>query len=773
MAGIVDNVDDLIGRAIEKQSRGNLLEASVLFTKTLKLQPSNAVALYSLAAIELNQGNVTQGLALAQRCLDAAPASHLSAYIYGAALKANRRLDEALASFDRALTLNPTYVDALIEKGNIYVEKKDYFQSLAQFEKVLTIDPTHVLAQRNRAGLLEGLKGHVQDLSQMTLRGLELQGAGDIAGAQEIFLQILRTQETHFVSLYSLAAMCLNQGRVDEGLHYAELSMKSDPTSCYGWYITGCALKAARRFHDAIKHLDHALTLNPVYKEALMEKGIVYGELKEYVQALLQFNQILQIDPESKLALVNLATSLTILKRHDEGSQFFARLLSIDPEHEYALGAMVHARLHSCNWTDYDVNCQRIIQGVRDGKRVCRSLAFLAISDSPKDQLDCSRMFMTQAYPLKEEQLWKGERYNHTKIRIGYLSPDLREHPVGHLMAGVFEAHDKTRYEIHSFSLGVNDNSVLRKRFIDASEQFVDVRGKASREIAQIIRNAEIDILVDLAGPTMDAQPDILGFRPAPIQVAYLGYPGTSATPYVDFILGDETVTPEKDWPFYTEKVINLPGCYLPTDSKVKIADRTPTRAEMSLPEEGFVFCSFNHDYKISPSVFNSWMNMLKRVEKSVLWLMKLNEAAEGNLRKEAIARGVDPNRLIFATRVPAIEDHLARYRLAGIFLDTTPYNAHTTASDALRSGLPVVTITGHSFQSRVATSILNTIGMPHLSKATLQEYEDFAVEMALNPDRLSALKAELNEKIATAPIYDTVLTTRRIESAYDKMLSW
>ena len=764
------DIDQLTAQGVQLQATGNIDGAIALYRQVLEAQPAQPAVLYSMAAIYLNHGRTVEGLDFAKRCLAAASPSPLAWYIHGVALRAARRFDEALLNFDHALALNPNYVEALIEKGAIYFESQDQAQALAQFEKVLLIDPSHGVAASNKASLISALPAQAAAFTPEILRALALQNAGEIEAAKAVFLDALAADKQHFVALYSLTAISLNQGKIDEGLDYGQSCLSSNPTSAFAWYICGCALKAHRRFEEALKHLDRALELQGDYKEVFIEKGIIYGELKEYIQSVIQFNNVLGVDPVHKLALVNLATSLTIIKRHDEGSQFFARLLSIDPDHEYALGSMTHARLHCCNWTDFYANREALIEGVGKGKRSCRPLAFLAISDSPEDQLICSRVFTEQAYALRDEQFWTGEKYNHTKIRVGYVSPDLREHPVGHLMAGVFEHHDTEKFEIYSFSLGNDDGSSLRSRFVAASEKFIHVRGKSSREIAEIIRAEEIDVLVDLAGPTMDAQPDVFAYRPAPIQVGYLGYPGTSGASYIDYILADETVIPEANRKFYSEEVIPLPGCYLPTDSKLTIAKETPTRAEMNLPAEGFVFCSFNHDYKINPDNFGAWMRILLRVENSVMWLMKLNDSAEANLRKEAEARGVDPARLIFATRVPSVEAHLARYRLAGLFLDTYPYNAHTTASDAIRAGLPVVTVAGNSFQSRVATSIVNTIGMPGLSKATFQEYEDFAVEMASSPDKLKSLKAELQVKISSAPIFDTRLTTERIEAAFTLM---
>jgi predicted O-linked N-acetylglucosamine transferase (SPINDLY family) len=477
----------------------------------------------------------------------------------------------------------------------------------------------------------------------------------------------------------------------------------------------------------------------------------VYGEQKRYAESLVAFNNVLNKQPTHSQALNNAATLLSILSQHADSARLYAQLVQHHPNFDYALGALSHARLHCCDWTEFEKLRSRLFEGVRAGNRVCRQLPFLAISDSPADQLNCARIVSQHCYPKSTTSLWQGERYNHPKLRIGYISPDFREHPVGHLLAGVFEHHRKEEMEYYAFSLGVDDGSSLRKRFIAAVDHFVEVRGKTSLEIAQIIRDAEIDVLIDLAGPTMDAQPDIFAYRPAPVQMIYLGYPGTSGAGYMDYIIADQNVIPLEDQKFYTEKVLYVPGCYLPTDPKLVISERTPTREEMRLPAEGFVFCSFNHDYKINPPMFDVWMRILKRVPGSVLWLMKLHNTAEENLRKEAEKRGVDGSRLIFAVRVPSVSDHLARYRLAGLFLDTTPYNAHSTATDALRAGVPVLTLEGRSFQSRVATSVLRTVGLPELVMPTLDAYEDDAVRLAHDPAAAISLRDRVRARVESA----------------------
>jgi predicted O-linked N-acetylglucosamine transferase (SPINDLY family) len=761
------SVEEYLALGIQKQGTGDLGGAVSFFEKALDVMPNHPAALYSLAAIQLNQGKTKEALGHAERCVYANLFSALAWYIFSASLLANGRPLEALGASSKALELESRHIETMLLRGSIFLSLDHKEQALAEYEKVLLLDPQNATAQKNRAFFQAAAAQKLQEAQELAYQGITLQAAGDLAGSKASLQKALNIHPENFAALYSLAVVSLTLGEFQEGLAFAENCVRYHEGSAMSWYIRGCALKMSHRFQDAIKDLDRALELSPAYKEAHSEKGLACAELDNYVQALLEFNEVLKIEPENKTALSNAAMILTMLKKNEEASQFYAKLLSVDPNYEYALGSLVHARLHTCDWTDFTQNLERIIKGVRANQRVCRPLAFLALSDSPSDQLACTKLFMSISYPPRNESNWKKTPYTHDKLRIGYLSPDLREHPVGHLMAGVFEHHDKSKFEVYSFSLGVNDNSQLRSRFMAASSHFFDVRGQTAPQIAKFIAEQEIDVLIDLAGPTADARPDVLSYHPAPVQVAYLGYAGTTGAPYIDYLIADQTVIPEDYKPHYSEKVLNLPGCYLPTDPEVTISERTPTRAEMSLPENGFVFCSFNHNHKIIPPIFDSWMRILIQVPYSVLWLMKSSPEAEANLRKEAQRRGLSGERLVFAGRIPSISDHLARYRIPGLFLDTSPYNAHSTATDVLRAGLPVLTLEGNSFQSRVATSIVRSIGMPELAVRTLKEYEAFAIDVGNSPEKAATLRSRVEEQVKASESFNPKLKTKALERLY------
>ena len=404
---------------------------------------------------------------------------------------------------------------------------------------------------------------------------------------------------------------------------------------------------------------------------------------------------------------------------------------------------------------------------VRAEKPLSLPYAIVAIPSSPAEQLQCAGRYVQEqpAYP----PLWQGEAYAHDRLRVAYLSADFNEHPTAYLTAGLFEQHDRSRFEITALSFGQNDNSPARRRLEAAFEHFIDVRDNSDQEIAALMRRSEIDIAVDLMGFTKDHRLGVLARRAAPVQVNYLGYPGTTGAPYMDYILADATVIPEDHDAFYAERVVRLPGTYQINDNRRAVGQRTPTRGECGLPQNAFVFCCFNNPQKIMPEIFDIWMRLLRATEGSVLWLFAGNAKAAANLRLEAAKRGVAPERLIFAPKA-SVADHLARHRLADLCLDTLPYNAHTTASDALWAGLPVLTCLGETFAGRVAASLLKAIGLDALITHTLPEYEALALRLARDPVYLATLRDRLIRNRDGSFLFDTQSATRHIETAYQTM---
>ena len=598
----------------------------------------------------------------------------------------------------------------------------------------------------------------------------DLLNSGKLLEAEKVLTQILNSNPHEPLSLFLMGFIAMKNNDPYRSLEYFDRGVRVNPDFDKQWFNRGVVLYALKRHEDAIESYERAIRLDPAYVEALNNLGIVQQEIYRYKEAVETYDRLLAIQPTYDKALANKGFILTLMWRYDEAIECIGKLLDLNPEFNFALGLISSAMQYGCIWSDYDRVAKLIGEGVRGGKRVCKSLPLMSVSDSTAEHLQCAQAYAEIMCPPAPMKLWQGELYHHSKIRIAYVSPDLREHPVAHLLAGILEHHDKSRFETFGFSLVGKEQSRMQERLAATFDRFVDVQQKGSREIAEMIRSLEIDIVVDLAGYTQDSRTDIFAWRPAPVQVNYLGYPGTLGVEYMDYILADSVVIPDGDQCHYLEKVVHLPGSYLPADATLNVAEETPSRVAYGLPAEGFVFCSFNHAYKINPTIFEVWMRILKRCPGSVLWLMKLNSTAELNLRKEAEARGIDPARLVFATRVPKIEDHLARYRLADLFLDTTPYNAHTTACDALYVGLPVLTCLGKAFPGRVAASLLRAIGLTDLITVSLTDYEELGVRLAHDSLLLAQFKERLKANRESYPLFKTVEFCRNLEYAYSVM---
>lgn len=607
----------------------------------------------------------------------------------------------------------------------------------------------------------------MQTTQDVLVQALRLQEEERHEEAAGLFRQMLAQNPQDAAALFSLGLLTFRHfQKPTEALALAEAGVVAAPTYAPMHALRANILHELGHLEPALASYARAIELDPNYVTGLINSSVLQQQLARHQDALKSLQRVLELEPNNALALANCGTLLTEFKRNEEAIALFKRLLDISPDYDFGLGMLLFEQLHICDWDGIPELREKIISRTRANQRATKTFPFMAICDDPRVLLQAARLFCEHSFPPAPHTLWKGEKYPHQRIRVAYVSADFREHPVGHLMAGVIEKHDKNRFETIAISLGIDDNSRLRSRFMNAFDQFHDVQKMGAPQIAQLMRNLEVDIAINLSGYTSGSRSEIFAFRPAPIQVNYLGYPGTLGADYIDYILADRHVTPFSEQDCYSEKIVQLPHSYLPTDGGLQVAEETPPRSTFGLPEDAFVFCSFNHDYKISPEMFSVWMRLLQKVENSVLWLMKLNEPAQRNLHREAERHGIDPARLIFATRVPRVEDHLARYRHADLFLDCYPYNAHTTAADALFVGLPVLTYMGKAFQGRVAGSLLSTLEMPELITHSPEEYEARALHLATHPDELAEIRAKVWKNRTETPLYDTELFCRNVEAA-------
>jgi predicted O-linked N-acetylglucosamine transferase (SPINDLY family) len=480
-------------------------------------------------------------------------------------------------------------------------------------------------------------------------------------------------------------------------------------------------------------------------------------------------DQAIAARPDYVDALNNRGGVQLDLRRLEEALASYDRALAAKPDDSHALSGVADCAAKLCDWPKRAAVDAMLTNHIAVANGFIAPFVLFGYRDDPALELQCARHYTDSKFPVLPPPLWTGEIWRHDKIRIAYLAADYRSHALGYLVPDLFETHDRSRFEVTGISYGIDDGSEIRKRIAGAFETFHDVPGLDDAQIAGLVHDLEIDIAVDLQAYTGSERPGILARRPAPIHANYIGFPGTMGAPFLDYIMTDNVVAPFEHQQFFAEKIVHLRDCYLVNDRKRRIAPRAPTRHEVGLPEHGFVFCCFNNNWKITPVFFDIWMRLLHEVEGSVLWLVRDNEGAERNLRREARQRGIDPSRLVFADRIPSSQ-HLARHPLADLFLDTLPYNAHSTAVDALRMGTPLLTCMGTAFPARVAASHLHAIGIPELIVSNLEEYHALALKLARDPALFAALKAKLWRNRDTYPLLDTERATRGIEAAYTTM---
>ena len=526
------------------------------------------------------------------------------------------------------------------------------------------------------------------------------------------------------------------------------------------------------QYDEAARIYRKILRADPGNVDVLVLLGLVRDSQFRYEEAIEHFDKAIRLKPGSPQAHYNRGVALTKLRRYPEAVPAFARAVALRPELPEALGEYALATRKICDWSRHAWIDEQLTAMVRSGRTPVNPQTMLQFSDDPADLLACARGFIKHTLgrnPVRRRML-RPARSAGEKIRLAYLSADFREHVVAFHIAPLIENHDRSRFEVIGISIGPDDKSAMRYRLEAGFDQIIDCFAANDEVAATSILAAGIDVLVDLMGFTIHNRLDLLARGLAPIQVDFVGYPGTIGADFIDYVLADRFVLPDDAQAFYTEQIVRLPDCYQPNDAESG-GDSALSRAQCGLPDTGFVFCSFNQNLKITPHLFDVWMRLLQRVPESVLWLVSDSPEAERNLQREADARRVDPARLVFAHRVSRAE-YLARLACADLFLDTFPWNAHGTASNALWAGLPIVTYAGRSLQTRVAGSLLRTIGLPELVTNSLEEYEALAFSLATEPKRLADVKRRLARNRDTAPLFDLARYTRHLEAAYEEMIA-
>jgi len=720
-------------------------EAVVSFDRAVKLKADYAEAYSNLglafeALNRMEEALTSYGYALAiEPNLDKAHNNK------GNALKILNRNDEALASYEQAIKINPKFAEAYSNRGNLHLELKLWEQALESYERAIEFNFTNAEVYSHQGLALQKLN-RVQEALVSFNRAIEINP---------------ELAEAH--SNRGLVLQELN--RLDEALVSYDLAIKLKPNFAEAHSNRGYALKELQYLDDALVCFDRAISINPNLAEAYSNRGVVKQYLKRLQDSLDDYDHAIELMPDYAEAYSNRGNTLKELKHLDDARVSYEKALALKPDYEFLLGTLIHTNHQMCEWNGYEENNLQLRVKLENKQKVSPSFPILAIFDSPNLQRVAAEIWVEAKCPINSSLGPINKAPPKTKIRLGYFSSDFIDHPVSFLAAELFELHDRSTFEVIGFSFTSAPTDVMQDRLKKGFDKFIDISSLSNIEASKLARELAIDIAIDLGGHTLNARTEIFAYRAAPIQVSYLGYLGTMGANYFDYLIADQTIIPKNNHPFYCEKIVYLPS-YQVNDRKRIISDRAFTKSELGIPEENFVFCCFNNNYKITPGVFESWMRILKAVDKSSLLLLAENSWSEFNLTREAELRGIDKARLSFAKRIPR-PDYLARYRVADLFLDTLPYNAGTTASDALWAGLPVLTQIGQAFAGRMAASLLNAIELPELITNSQAEYESKAIELASNPVLMSEIKSKLGANRLTAQLFNTPLFTKHIEKAY------
>lgn len=743
------SVKDLLPRAIAFHQGGKLDEAEAIYLQILALDANQPDALHYLGVIAHARGDYVVSTELIARAMLMRPNDAFAHCNMGNALLGLQRLDDALASYDRALQLAPDLVLALYNRGNVLLDQKRYAEALASYDSVLAKDSTIAQALCNRGNALLGLQLHQQAFDSFS-RAL----------AQEPRL-------TEAICNQGIALEAMN--RLDEAIACYLKALQINPNFASAYNNLGSALQKQKRFEEAIACYRRSIELRPDYTEAYNNLGTALQEAGMLENAMSCYATALQLKPDYISAMANLGAALQQNKRFDDAAACYRAVLDLDPSHHYAFGMLANCALQVCDWETMQ-NLTPLIQArIKENKGVFMPFTLLAYPLTPTEQLTGTQRYLSDKLGGSIPANCSVKTHDHPKIHVAYLSADFYQHSTACLTARLFELHDRERFVVSGISFGPDDQSELRKRLIDAFDHFHDVRLQSDIEVAELLRTLEVDIVVDLKGYTQDARFGILAHRPAPIQVAYLGYPGSMGADFIDYVIADKHVLPFDEQATFAENIVHLPDCYQVNDSlRMPVVQRS-SRDACGLPENGFVFCCFNNNYKITSEVFDVWMRLLRAVDGSVFWLLEDNQTARKNIMREADARGVAPERLIFASRVP-MDEHLSRQRLADLFLDTVPVNAHTTASDALWADLPILTCKGNAFVGRVASSILHAVELPELVATNLREYESIALRLATDASYMQSIRVKLKANKERSALFDTKRFTGHLEAAYCTM---
>jgi len=738
-----------IGLACAQNNRPS--DARIIFEELQLNNKDDARIPFNLALIKSMQGDFLGAIAAYDLALIINPKDPDTLVNKGALLNDLKNYKEALEVLECAISFKRDIPEAWLNKGVALNHLERYQEAISAYDEAIKIKPGYFEAWANRSIPLKNLKQYIQ--------------------ACESCDKALSYQPDYSMAWFNKADALHDLEKYEDALSCYERYLTYRPDHPEAWANKALLLYSLKRYEDALSCYDTALGFKPGYFEAWSNKGAALLMLKRYEEALLCFDNALNSAPQYPEALANKAVALQMLRRYEEASSCYDKALAYKTDIEWAFGDALHLKLKLGIWSNIQESIELLKNKLRSHEKAITPFSALSLIDDSAVHLAVAKTYAEEKFPYSPSL---GDIHDHPKnkkIRIGYFSGDFYEHAVSYLTAELFELHDRDLFEIYAFSLKrAHASDQMRVRLINAFDRFIDVSSMSDIEIASYARELGIEIAIDLSGLTEDSRTGIFSYRAAPIQVNYLGYPGTTGADFIDYIIADDVIVPEKSRDFYTEKVAYLPDTYMVDDSSRVPSQGLFTKQEFGLPENSFIFCCFNNSYKVNAEVVQSWARILSRVPNSVLWVSENNSTFRKNLHKEFENLGINPGRVVFASKVDPMGDHLARIALADLFLDTSPYNAHTTALDALKAGVPIITKIGDAFAGRVAASLLKVIGLPELVTQTSQEYENLAIDLALNPQMLVDIKVRLSSNRISGPLFNTRLFAKNLEKLLMRM---
>ena len=702
--------------------------------------------------------------------------------ILGNALRLNGKRKDSLVAFKKSLKLNPQDIITHNILSIVLQELKKFDQAEKSYKNVISLDSEYFEAHYNLGIVLRRL-GKLEESEECYKRaillkpdfteayygsGLTLQMLGKFDDAESRFKKAIALKSDFVLAHYSLG----NNLRIKEKFEEAVISyrdaikFKSDHAPSYN--NLGITLKMLGRNNEAEASYKKAIELKPDYAEAYFRLGSILKKPERIEEAEASYKKAIELKPDYAEAYYNLGNLYKMVKMIDQTLICYDTAYSIKPDIDYLMGELLFVRMKLAIWNDFSNNIKKLVKKIDNGKKLSTILPLMVFVDNLLIHQKAAKVFSTQDHPENNIFPKITPYHNHKKIKIGYFSPDFRNHPISFLTAGLFEVHDRSKFEIHAFSLRLSNKDEFNQRVRAGVDHFHDVHMMSDHDIVKLSRSLEIDIAIDLAGYTAGSRADIFAMSAAPIQVSYLGFPGTMGANYMNYLIADKTIIPEQNKKYYSENIVYLPNFQI-NDAKVEVSKKVFTRKNLGLSLDSFVFCCFNNTHKITPQTFNSWARILGQVDNSVLMLYAENETVIKNLKKEINDRGINPNKLIFGEKL-ARPEFLARYRVIDLFLDTLPHNAGATASDALRMEVPILTQMGETFASRMAASLLKAVNLPELITTTQDKYELLAINLATNPKKFKLIKDKLINNLQTAALFNTMLSTQNLENAYHVM---